>query len=468
MILLPLLAVVVTCWSTCVALHGQWTDWKNSAITHGYLIVVLCLWLLWRKRELLRPVDTRWHGLDLAALVGTAFLWLFFTQAGIQIGAFAVLPCLFYFAVRVSLGRPTATAAAFPIFYLYSAIPVWGVVNGAFQWASVYAVRMALRAVGVPAFFEDNRVQIPDGIFEIAGGCSGLHFAVVALSIAVLLGELRSDSWRGRLRLAAIALVLAVLTNWVRIFTIILAGHYSHMQSYLVTRSHYGFGWALFAVAMTILFVLERGLPVEPGRVRQSNPRPESASVFPGAALLHVVAVLVVVRSWHWLALRPAADGTMLPSEPASWRQIDAAPSRWSPRFQGADFKRQGRYTSPDGAEVEVFAAVYRSQQQGKELGGYYNDALGGLQPSKASIRTVNGHPALQQRAHDGAGKEHLLIATYSVGNRHFARAASAQLWYAIRSLLTLRSPVSKVLLLRSECQPDCDAAANRLADIED
>jgi exosortase len=468
MILLPLLAVVAACWPTFVALHVLWTDWTNTAVTHGYLIVAICTWLLWRKREALRSAIWAPDLPGAIALVLASLAWLFVTQAGIQFVAFALLPWLLYFAARASAGASVAGAASFPIFYLYSAIPVWGVVNGFFQWASVYASRFALRMVGVPAFFEDNRVHIPEGTFEIAGGCSGLHFVVVGLSIALLLSELRGDGWRNRLKLAAIALALAVFTNWVRIFIIILAGHLSNMQNYLVARSHYGFGWLLFGVAMAVLLLIERRIPVDPRSSRHpAAPVPAGSKTSPALALLLLMAVLGGARLWHWLAVRPSTEGISLPAAPAGWQKVRSA-SGWSPRFAGADAEKDALYQSPDGGQVEVFIALYRSQEQGKELGGYDNDVLGGLHPGAVSAGTANGHPVLLQHAQDASGNEQLLAVTYNVGDRYFTRSATAQLWYAARSLAGLRSPPSRVVLLRSACRPDCEAAANRLQEIKD
>ena len=51
--------------------------------------------------------------------------------------------------------------------------------------AQAGAVRVLLRTVGIPAYFDGLQFQIPAGSFEIAGGCSGLHFLIVALAIAL-------------------------------------------------------------------------------------------------------------------------------------------------------------------------------------------------------------------------------------------------------------------------------------------
>ncbi len=43
-----------------------------------------------------------------------------------------------------------------------------------------------------------------------------------------------------------------------------VAGYLTDMQHYLVRVDHYYFGWALFAVAMAVFFLLARGKPPTP------------------------------------------------------------------------------------------------------------------------------------------------------------------------------------------------------------
>jgi len=59
----------------------------------------------------------------------------------------------------------------------------------------------------------DNYVHIPSGTFEIAGGCSGLHFFIVALAISALYGELQRDSIKIRVALICLAALLVWLAT---------------------------------------------------------------------------------------------------------------------------------------------------------------------------------------------------------------------------------------------------------------
>src|SRR5690606_25050605 len=98
------------------------------------------------------------------------------------------------------------------------------------------------------------------GTIEIESGCSGLHYFVVGLALAVLYGEANRLSWRGRLRVAALGAGLAMLANWARIYVIVVLGHGTKMQHYLVAVDHYWFGWGLFAGCVALVCVVARAV----------------------------------------------------------------------------------------------------------------------------------------------------------------------------------------------------------------
>src|SRR5690349_15687589 len=98
MILLPLLAAVGACWPSFQSLHFTWVDWQTTTHTHGYLIVGLCVWLIWRKFRNFNyaHVPRWWHLLPLCA---SSTIWLFAVQAGVQTVEFAVLPMVLWASV---------------------------------------------------------------------------------------------------------------------------------------------------------------------------------------------------------------------------------------------------------------------------------------------------------------------------------------------------------------------------------
>src|SRR5688572_28402300 len=196
MIFLVVLIVAAACWPTSVALHQRWTAWEETTYTHGWLIAAVVLFLLWRNRGLLRNASPRLEVWPLAALLGVGMLWAFGVRAGLLFIELLLFPLLLWVAIRAAFGAVVARGNLFAMAYLYFAMPLWGAVNWVFLWMTVMVVRVLLRLSDVTAYFDGNLVQVPAGVFEIAGGCSGLHFVIVGLSLGALMGELRGDDWR--------------------------------------------------------------------------------------------------------------------------------------------------------------------------------------------------------------------------------------------------------------------------------
>jgi exosortase len=385
---------------------------------------------------------------------------LVLSRAGLQVGYLTLLPLVFWAAVWLVQGPAVARASAFGIGYLYFAIPVWGYLNDVAQETTVIAVRFLLKITGVTAYVVGNVVQIPEGTFEIEGGCSGLHFVVVALAIGALLGEIRREDWRGRLRWLAIALVLAVVTNWIRVYTIILLGHLTDMQHYIVRVSHYGYGWALFAAAMAILLLIEYRAPM---RVAVEPVANQPASSTPLAWKMAAVAVILLPAILGFVIdarTSSVAAQAKAARDPACWATVGGI-SSWSPVQRGAD-RIERRRLRCGGVEIESFTAFYHRIEQGSELGGFANRP-GGDGEIRAEHRiALDGHEIreLQVELVDG---ESLIWVEYHVANRRFARATPAQLWHAWLSLRSLRAPAADVRMLRAACVPDCDAARRNL-----
>jgi EpsI family protein len=457
-------AIVLLFLPTWVDLASAWQDTARTTYTHGWLIAAICLWLLWRERasfaaasQPLTPVQS-W--LVLLALVAGALAWQLMYRAGIQIAQEMLLPVLAWLAVRAVAGRSASRAVVAPFAFLYFAIPIWDYFNFAALWATTNAVRLLLSAVGVPAFFDGNVVQIPSGVFEIVGGCAGMHYIIVALAVATLIGELRRDTWRMRVRWWVVALVLAVVVNWVRVFCVIVAGHLSQMQHYLVRESHYGFGWALFGLVVLALIIMDRRTPLAPTAERVAEP-----AGFVNSGMRRQVFLTAIALSLP-LALNTVISARVAPSHAVAWpaavqgcRLLTEADVRsdWQPHQLLADEMRRAAFDC-GGQVVELFGAWYFDQHQGKELGGYDNRLQGDASIDAQAIAAV-GERQVASLETSGPGRRAVLFAIYRVGEREFTNATRAQLWYSLNTFLTLRSPLSAAFAARTRCADDCGAA---------
>ena len=132
-------------------------------------------------------------------------------------------------------------------------MPGWGLLTAILQKVSTNAVTFLMSYSGIPTFVEGNFVTIPAGVFEIAGGCSGLRYLIVSLAISSLFSFLYIKNTKKALLFFTVAILGALITNWIRITALILIGEYTDMQSDLMT-DHNVFGWYLYIPFMFLLF----------------------------------------------------------------------------------------------------------------------------------------------------------------------------------------------------------------------
>jgi len=267
------ITVAVLYWPSALALNALWTNpEQEEAFTHGYLVLLIALWLIWRERRQLAATPIRPQPLALALLVLLSALWLWCWRAAIQEFHMMLLPMILLTAVAAVLGTRAARALAFPVGYLYFAMPFWSGGTFLLQGLSSKMVGVLVWLTGIPAFMRGNVIELPRGAIRIAGGCSGLHSFMVGLALAALYGKLFDLPLRRRLWAIALMGALALITNWVRIFIVTAIAYFTHMHSSLV-RNHYWLGWWLFACAFAaFLWWMERK-PLAPKDSLNSNPR---------------------------------------------------------------------------------------------------------------------------------------------------------------------------------------------------
>lgn len=471
---LVLAACVAACWPSFEVLTGYWSDTRAMGMTHGWLIIAIVAWLLWRARRLDGAGGACWP--CLAALLVLWFGWLVALRAGLQIVHLALLPPIAWLAIAAALGTGVARRFTYPLGYSYFAIPLWGNLTPPLQWLTVYAVRFMLRATGVPAYFQGNVVQIPEGHFEIVGGCSGLHYFLVSLAVASLYAHIYRDPPRRHLAIVAIAGIAAILLNWIRVYTVIVSGHLTDMQSFLVRVDHYWFGWVLFGVAMAIaLWFASRLLPAaepasEPATKPTSGPVAASAAAQPAAglrwpAVAAVIGVLAVLGLAAPVAGRAVSAATAPdvsgPLRAAGYLQAEnesvpgtesnaSVPGTyfWQPRFKGATQEFHG--TTADGS-MPVYVGVYASQRQGAEL-GYYRNSISG--PLLEQVATSERGGIAWTTVEDRDENRWLIGSVYSVGGRTFTDPTLAQVYYALRSIGG--AVPSAVIGIAARCETGC------------
>lgn len=452
-----LIGVSLLLWPTMVSLHREWVDTAHLTFIHGYLVVALVAWLLWRVASAAEfPIrGDRRALLPLAALM---LAWLIGVRSGLEMVHQALWPAVLLFAICAAAGWQAAQRCAFALGILYFAIPLWTVLDGALQSLSAKAVELMLRVTNVPSFVDGTVVHIPEGVFVIEGGCNGMHFLIVALAIAGVFGELHRDRWPTRAWQMALAGGLALFANWVRIYVVVLAGHLTDMQHYLVSVSHYYFGWGVFAVFIGLFLWIASRSPL-PARAlpRVSVPGDPAARTSMNLALtLLLVAAVTFLGA---LSVRPAPRpvGPVLPSV-EGWTGPLSTNSYWQPHFANHDRSALAVYRRAN-ADVQAFIVEYDQQRQGKELVGYGNSLTQGLDgPVLQDVVVPVAGGDARLLLVDSGGDRSVILYYYEVGKTRRVAGLASQLTYGLASLVS--APRSSLVSVRARCAASCDAAA--------
>ena len=196
-LLLALAAVVLLYHATFWSMLELWS--RSQTFAHGFLIVPISCWLAWRQRARLAALAPQpsWQGLLLLGALGLA--WLLADAANVpvveQYAATAMLPA----CVLAILGWPAVRLLAFPLAYLFLAVPFGEVfLDPLIDFTAAFTVT-ALQWTGVPVFRDGNNFSLPTGNWSVVEACSGLRYLIAALALGALYAHVHCHSARRRL-----------------------------------------------------------------------------------------------------------------------------------------------------------------------------------------------------------------------------------------------------------------------------
>lgn len=235
--------------------------WNSEEQAHGPIVLVVALYLIWSKKEILFAVDhprpvLGWSlllfGLLLYAVGRSQEILLF--EVGSQI------PVLLG-TLLITLGANAARSFWFALLFLLFMVPLPGFVVDAAtgplkQYVSVIAENV-LYAVGYPIARSGVTLTIGPYQLLVADACSGLHsiFSLSAMGLLYLY-LVGHKSWLRNGLLIASILPIAFFSNVARVLLLVLITYY------LGDEAGQGFlhglaGILLFVIALLLLFLLD-------------------------------------------------------------------------------------------------------------------------------------------------------------------------------------------------------------------
>jgi exosortase len=243
-------------------------DWYTIPdYSHGFLVPLFSVFLLWEKRKVLSniPVKQTWSGVPLVV----------FSLAVLILGIYGVE----LFTARMSfvmllagiiwtlLGMAMLRAVAFPLMVLILAIPIPAIVFNQITFPlQLLASRIAseiLPLFGVPTVNEGNIIELPIMKLEVAEACSGIRSLMSLFTLAVFYGYfIERTTWR-RVILALASIPIAVTANVARIVGTGLCVQYWDPDKALGFFHEFS-GWVMFVVSLCCLYLVHRAMRLIP------------------------------------------------------------------------------------------------------------------------------------------------------------------------------------------------------------
>lgn len=365
------LAVLVLFGQTTLTMVDTWR--RSETYSHGFFVVPISIWLIWRRRGELAGVSVQpfWPGLMLVAAAG--FVWFIGTLAEARVVEhFGLVGVILAAAVAV-LGLRVAQIITFPLCFLLFMVPFGeALVPHLIAWTADFAV-LALKLSGVPVYQEGSEFAIPTGRWSVVEACSGIRYLIASVMAGTLFSYLTYTSALRRAAFVAAALVVPVIANWMRAYLIVMIGHLSGNRI-AAGVDHLIYGWIFFGMVIALLFWIGSKFRDAPQKSkRQLTPGSFSAITRRGAILSCAAATFAVAGLWSGLGMALSAAGvdvqrSIPPIEAdGGWEAAEVSERAWRPRFHGARAERLQVFRK-NSDRVAVFIAYYAGQTQGREM----------------------------------------------------------------------------------------------------
>lgn len=433
-------------WSTLLSMISIW--WRSDTFAHGFFILPISLFLIWRKRSEIGRITMRIDFRALAALVAFGFLWMLADTVDVlvvkQYAFVAMIPAI----VWLIAGWPMLKSLAFPLAYLLLAVPVGeGLILPMMKMTAAFTVH-AVQLSGVPVYWEGFYLTLPSGSWNIVEGCSGVRYLIASVTVGILYAYLTYRSLWRRIAFVSLSIAFPVVANWLRAYMIVMIGHVSEMK--LATGvDHLIYGWVFFGIVMMILFWLgsfwreNTTVPDSPDGARSQSTMPSSDSM--RIATVGLVAGLLVLGLWPLLGAHLTRAGVerasfelTAPRAQSGWRPLSHPLTDWKPQYVNATSELESAYASGRDA-VGMYLAYYSGVDQGAELVNSQNVMVQQKHPvwrepyQRAVSATISGRSVeVVESELESSAQAFLIWHWYWVAGQHTANPYEAKMREAI------------------------------------
>jgi exosortase len=233
--------------------------WLNhSDNSHGILVPLVSLCLIWQRKENLKTVkisNSNWGAVILLISMG---LYLLSYTGAVAVVSRAMIVSSLIGLVIFTLGKAFFALLAFPLLFLFFMVPVpdsiLGLVSLPLQLFATKVSTFFLQALSIPAYREGNMLYFAKTQLEIAEACSGIRSIMSFGMLSFIFAYMMDKIWWKRIVLVLSTIPLALFANIVRVTG---TGILAHFYGDKVARGflHEFSGLAVFGFGFVLLLL---------------------------------------------------------------------------------------------------------------------------------------------------------------------------------------------------------------------
>ena len=430
------IAALAATFSSSLSFMSQ--QWQSEEYSHGYLIPLIALFLLWRERRQL--IDAPWRGawLGVGMVVGGLLLMLLGELSAIyvivQYAFLITLAGLFLSLVGVAGMRYLWVPLVYLIFMIPLPAFLYNNLSSQLQLISSQLGVLVIRAFGLSVYLEGNVIDLGVYKLQVVEACSGLRYLFPLMSFGFLCAYLfRGKLWQ-RVIVFLSSIPLTVIMNSFRIGVIgVLVNRWGIEQA--EGFLHAFEGWIIFMACVALLFLeiillmkitgdkrslseafnVDSGDPIEDptaiGRKTVSTP-----------LMVGLGMVVLAAIGGQYLQERPAASPARetfasMPLAIGDWKgSSQAVEQQYLDVLKMKDWFSARYNNAPRAKSIDLWVAYYDNQRKGASAhsprsclpgGGWRIDEL--KSQSISNVPGINGDLTVN-RMNISYGEQRMLV----------------------------------------------------------